>query len=447
MLSASYVIKILETKCNVSRSARLLVTVSGGMDSMVLLDLLIDAGYYCEVAHCNFNLRGEESDGDALFVAKECEKRGIMLHEKSFNTNGYAEEKGISVEMAARDLRYGWFHELLRQRDLDFMLTAHHGDDAIETFFLNLVRGTGIKGLSGMKFRNGKVLRPLLNVSRKDIEEYAGERRIEHRHDSSNDEVRYLRNKVRHEILPRFTEMNPSFFSTMIENLKHLAEVEELLEMEVKRYRETSVVEEHGRVLMPVSRLEEHPHKSVVLHELLRPYGFSTGTINDILNSLSGIPGKQFYSRTHRLIRDRFNLILFEISDTDEEEIYIDSDTKELENPVHLKFRTFRKPERYRFSTDPLVAHFDADEVEFPLLLRRWKQGDTFRPLGMKGFKKLSDFFVDQKLSIIDKEEVWILQSGDDILWITGLRMDDRFKITNRTKNILEIRQVLSVNN
>lgn len=440
MLSPSYIQKTLEKECNISNSAKLLLTVSGGMDSMVMLDVIPDAGYFCEAAHCNFNLRGEESDGDALLVEKECEKRGIVLHVRSFNTKEYAAEKGISIEMAARELRYTWFHELLEQRGLDYMITAHHGDDAIETFFLNLVRGTGIKGLSGMRFVNGKVVRPFLNLSRKDIEEYTGKMNIEYRHDSSNDEVRYLRNKVRHEILPRFKEMNPSFFSTMTDNLKRLAEVEELLEAEVERFREASVVEEHGKVLIPISRLEEHSQKSAVLYELLRPYGFSSGSIDDIIRSLRGIPGKQFYSHTHRLIRDRFNLILFEITETVEEEKYIDSDTEEIKSPLHLKLRTFKKPEDHSFSTDPLVAHFDADAVDFPLVLRRWKQGDSFRPLGMKGFKKLSDFFVDRKLSIADKEEVWVLQSGDDIMWIAGMRIDDRFKITDRTKKILEIK-------
>jgi len=442
MLSSSYVHKILGDKCGVTGYAKLLLTVSGGMDSMVMLDVMLDAGYYCEAAHCNFNLRGEESDGDALLVKKECEKRGVVLHVKSFDTKEYSAKNGISIEMAARELRYAWFHELLVQRGLDHMVTAHHGDDAIETFFLNLARGTGIKGLSGMRFVNGKVVRPFLNLSRKDVEEYAGKMNIEYRHDSSNDEVRYLRNKVRHEILPRFKEMNPSFFSTMTDNLKRLAEVEELLEAEVERFRESSVVEEHGKVLIPISRLEEHPQKSAVLYELLRPYGFSSGSIDDIINSLSGIPGKQFFSHTHRLIRDRFNLILFEIRETSDDEIYIDSDTEELESPVHLKFRSFRKPDDHRFSTDPLVAQFDADTVDFPLVLRRWRQGDSFRPLGMTGFKKLSDFFVDLKLSLADKEEVWILQSGDDIMWIVGMRIDDRFKITNRTKNVLEIKCV-----
>ena len=439
MLTPAYIQRILEKECSVTLSSKLLLTVSGGMDSMAMLDVILKAGYECEAAHCNFNLRGEESDGDEKLVRDECERRGVKLHVKSFDTKKYASEHGISIEMAARDLRYEWFHSLLDECSLDVMVTAHHGDDAIETFFLNLTRGTGIRGLSGMEFAAGKVVRPMLELSRADIEDYAERNNIKYRHDSSNDEVKHLRNKVRHEIMPRFAEMNPAFFSTMKENLKHLAEVEELLEAEVKRFRDESVVEEHGRVLIPLMRVNEHPQKSAILYELLRPYGFNPATIGDIIKSISGIPGKQFYSPTHRLIRDRFNFILFENREVAEDEVYIDSETEYVDEPVHLELRTFVKREHYTFSTNPLVAHFDADTVDFPLILRRWRQGDMFRPLGMKGFKKLSDFFTDQKLSIVDKEEVWILQSGDDIIWVAGMRIDDRFKITNRTKNILEI--------
>ena len=424
----------------ISDSSKLLLTVSGGMDSMVLLDVMLKAGYQCEAAHCNFNLRGKESDGDEQLVRDECVRRGVMLHVRSFDTKDFAEKKGVSVEMAARELRYGWFYELLEKRSLDFMLTAHHGDDAIETFFLNLVRGTGIKGLSGMKAVNGKVVRPFLELSREDIETYARNNHVRYRHDSSNDEVKYMRNKVRHEIIPRFREMNPSFFSTMTDNLKRLAGVEELLMAEAERFRRASVVEEQGRVLIPISLIEQHPQKSAVLYELLRPYGFGPGTVSDIISSLTGIPGKQFYSHTHRLIRDRFNLILFENKEVTDDVFYIDSETGAVTGPVHLELRIFEKPRDYSFPTDFSVAHFDADTVDFPLMLRRWRQGDSFRPLGMKGFKKLSDFFTDQKLSIADKEEVWLLLTGDDIMWVAGMRLDDRFKITYRTKRILEVK-------
>ena len=439
MLTPAYIQRIFEKECSVAPSSKLLLTVSGGMDSMVMLDVISRAGYECEAAHCNFNLRGEESDGDEQLVREVCKRLGVKLHVKSFKTKEYAEANGISIEMAARDLRYEWFYSLLEKQDQDFMVTAHHGDDAVETFFLNLTRGTGIRGLSGMKYVTGKVVRPFLDLSRADIETYASKNDIRYRHDSTNDEVKYLRNKVRHEILPRFAEMNPSFFSTMKANLKRLAEVEELLEAEVKRFRDESVVEEHGRVLIPLMRVNEHPQKSAVLYEILRPYGFNPKTIGDIIKSISGIPGKQFYSPTHRLIRDRFNFILFENREVSDDEYFIDSETASMEEPVKLAFRVFEKPGDYTFSTNPLIAHFDADSVDFPLILRRWRQGDTFRPLGMKGFKKLSDFFTDQKLSIADKEEVWVLQSGDDIMWVAGMRIDDRFRITPRTKNILEI--------
>ncbi len=440
LLTTLYMRSVMEKECKTDTSAALLLTVSGGMDSMVMLDVMLKAGYKSEVAHCNFNLRGKESDGDALFVKDECRKRGVVCHEKSFDTREYATVKGISIEMAARELRYEWFYLLLKERALNAIVTAHHGDDAVETFFLNLVRGTGIKGLSGIKAVNNKVIRPFLNLSRANIEEYCKENSLQYRHDSSNDEVKHLRNKVRHEIIPLFKEMNPSFFSTMTANFKRLTEVEDLLEAEVRRVRDSFVVEEQGRVLIPISKIDEHLQKSSVLYELLRPYGFNSNVIGDIIKSLSGIPGKQFYSSTHRLIRDRFNLILFENKDIADDELYINSDVDSIDEPISLRIKIFLKPDDYSFSKDTAIAHFDADLIEFPLVLRRWRQGDTFRPLGMKGFKKLSDFFIDNKLSISDKEDIRILQTGDDIMWIVGMRMDDRFKITRRTKRILELR-------
>ncbi len=441
-LSVPHIQNRLKQECLVNEDSKLLLTVSGGMDSMVMLDVILKAGYSCEVAHCNFNLRGSESDSDARLVKEECDRRNVVYHEKSFDTKGYAAQNGISIEMAARDLRYEWFYSLLEERTLDVIVTAHHGDDAIETFFLNLVRGTGVKGLSGMKAVNGKVVRPLLNCSRADIEKYCDENKLAYRHDSSNDEVKYLRNKVRHEIIPLFKEINPSFFSTMEGNLKRLSEVENLLEDEVRRVRKDFVVEEQGRVLIPIVKISEHPQQSFALFELLRPYGFNSNVIGDIIKSISGIPGKQFYSPTHRLIRDRYNFILFENRDMSDDEIYINSGVSSIDNPISLRINMFSKADDYSFSKDPVVAHFDADMVDFPLVLRRWRQGDHFRPLGMNGFKKLSDFFIDQKLSIADKEDVWLLLSGDDIVWVVGMRIDDRYKISNHTKNIVEVKFV-----
>ncbi len=437
--------KLLEQNCFVNGDSKLLLTVSGGMDSMVMLDMILKAGLTCEVAHCNFNLRGKESDKDERLVRDVCKEAGVKLHVRSFDTKKYAAEKGISIEMAARDLRYEWFYSLLKEHSLDVIVTAHHGDDTVETFFLNLVRGTGIKGLSGMKYVNGKVVRPMLDLSRANIEEYAKENDINYRHDSSNDEVKYLRNKVRHEIIPLFKEMNPSFFNTMTDNLKRLTEVEELLEDEVRRFLETSVVKEGGRTLIPISSISVHPQRDVILFEILQPYGFNSDVIDDIERSIDGIAGKQFYSQSYRLIRDRFNFILFERSEISNSETFINSEVDSIEEPVKLEFATFVKSDDYSFSKDSAVAHFDAGNVEFPLKLRRWQQGDLFRPLGMKGFKKLSDFFIDQKFSIADKEDVWVLQSGDDILWIVGMRMDDRFKITNRTKKVFEVKFVKNV--
>jgi tRNA(Ile)-lysidine synthase len=438
-ITADSVHQVLITECGLNPHSKLLLAVSGGMDSMVLLDVLVKSGFYCEVAHCNFKLRGEESDLDEQLVLRRCQNLGVKSHVKSFQTREFAASNKISIEMAARELRYNWFEELLHTQGLHGVLTAHHGDDAIETFFLNLSRGTGVRGLAGIKMVNGHVLRPFLNWSREALLKYSQENEIIYRHDKSNNDERFLRNKIRHQVIPVFKEMNPSFFETMKGNFNRLDEAQAIVEEEVHKLRDNFVVEEHGHLLIPISRIEEHTRPAILLFELLRPFGFNADVIAGILDSLKGIPGKQFYSATHRLIRDRYNLILLEKADKHESEMTINSDTEELFEPLHLVLRRFVKPELFAFSTNPRLIHLDADLVDFPLILRKWKQGDVFKPLGMDGFKKLSDFFVDQKWSIHQKEEAWILESGDDILWIVGHRIDDRYKITRQTKHVLSI--------
>ncbi|TAJ10468.1 tRNA lysidine(34) synthetase TilS [Marinilabiliaceae bacterium JC017] len=425
--------------CGIGSNDRLLVTVSGGADSMALLYLLKEAGYEIEVAHCNFHLRGTESDGDQQLVEKECDALNVPLHVNHFNTTEVASEKGISIEMAARELRYSWFEQMCDWHGLDWIVTGHHGDDMVETFLLNLCRGTGIRGLSGIKARKGRVIRPFLSFSRKEIEAYVKSHNISYRDDSTNSDVRYIRNKIRHEIVPRFKEINPSFFQTMQGNLDKLHEVEELFESEVEKARSSMVVEEHGRVLIPVSSIRTHPQKKSILFEVLRPYGFNASVIQDIIKSLDGIPGKQFHAPGYRLIRDRYNLILTQAREVDATRVVIDSDCQTLAEPVKMRLRCFDKTPDFKFSRDSYLVHFDADVVDFPLYLRHWEQGDVFMPLGMKGFKKLSDFFIDIKLSVADKEQAWLLQTGDDIAWIIGHRLDDRYKVTNRTKRVLEI--------
>jgi tRNA(Ile)-lysidine synthase len=430
----------LVSKCSVQLSDTVLVAVSGGADSMALLHLFVALNMKVVAAHVNFHLRGDESDRDESLVTSWCSENGVELHVNHFDTKKYSVEKGLSVEMAARELRYRWFDELADDHGCQWIATGHHKDDSIETFFLNLSRGTGIKGLSGIKPCAGRIIRPLLFMQHNEIVSYCDENHIPWSTDSSNLENIYLRNKIRNDILPLFHQINPSFTSTMNENINRLAQLEAFMEDEVVRQRNEIVSEEDGCLLIPIKLIKNHPHRSLLLFEWLSPLGFNGAQVEDVILSLEGISGRQFLSSSHRLVRDRDNLVILPLVDIGVSEYYIDSSQLIISEPVGLSWRIFEKTSDFRFSTSPDIVHLDADLVDFPMIIRHWKKGDEFRPLGMTGFKKLSDFFIDMKLSLFEKEKIWLLVSGEDIIWVINHRVDDRYKITAKTKNIMEIR-------
>jgi len=429
----------MKERCGVENKERVLVGLSGGADSVALLHLLIKNNYNCEAAHCNFSLRGQESDEDEIFVKDLCEKWKIKLHCIKFDTYTYSKLHKISIEMAARELRYNWFDQLLKTTGIKHLATGHHGSDAIETFFLNLVRGTGIKGLKGIAWRNKHVIRPLLEVSSNDVLNYCQSNNLKFRTDSSNLETHYHRNKIRQDIIPVLEEINPSFFDTMQNNMAYLQEVEQILHAEIQRVKKQMVAETGEGILIPLKLINEHPQKQTILYEILRPYGFSGSIIKSVINSLAGIPGKQFFSPSHRLVIDRYNLILVANTQMCNNSYTIEGGQKLISEPLKLELRQFKKTENYSFSKENWKAHLDADLIDFPLTLRKAETGDRFQPLGMQQFKKISDFFIDKKMSLIDKEKTWLLTTNSDIIWIVGHRIDDRYKITTRTKNILEI--------
>jgi len=431
--------RFLQHECGVEPHHRLLVAVSGGADSMALLHLLLSSSCDIRVAHVNFRLRGVESDGDEQMVVDYCREHGIACDVKAFDTSDYAQQNGLSIEMAARELRYSWFRELSKLHQCQWIATGHHLDDSVETFFLNLSRGTGLHGLTGIKPQLGTVIRPLLTYRHHQIEAYCTFHQIPWRTDSSNLESLYLRNRIRHEIVPMFEQINPSFAATMQQNMVRLAQMELFVNDEVTSLKEQLVTECDGSMLIPINLIENHPHRRLLLYEWLSPLGFNATHIDDIVAALKGIPGKQFVSSTHRLVRDRSNLVVVSLDETDDAVFYIDISQCIVSKPIALKWRQFDRDEHFTYSQTSNLVHFDADLVDFPLMLRRWQVGDQFRPLGMTNFKKLSDFFIDQKLSVIDKEQVWLLLSGDDIVWVINHRIDDRFKVTNRTKRILEV--------
>lgn len=431
--------RILQQHCGVEPHHRLLVAVSGGADSMALLHLLMSSSCDIRAAHVNFKLRGSESDGDEQMVVDYCRERGIACDVKAFDTVEYAQQHGLSIEMAARELRYGWFRELSKLHQCQWIATGHHLDDSIETFFLNLSRGTGLHGLTGIKPQMGAVIRPLLAYRHHQIEAYCRQNNIPWRTDSSNLESVYLRNRIRHDIVPIFERLNPSFTATMQQNMIRLAQMEQFVNDEVANLREQIVTECDGSMLIPIKLIENHPHRQLLLYEWLSPLGFNATHVDDIVASLKGIPGKQFVSATHRLVRDRSNLVVVGLEAKDQTTSYIDISQSTINEPIALQWRLYDRQEDFTFSKTANLIHLDADLVDFPLTLRRWQAGDQFRPLGMTNFKKLSDFFIDQKLSVIEKEQVWLLLSGDDIVWVVNYRIDDRFKVTTRTQRILEI--------
>lgn len=422
---------------------RIIVTVSGGIDSVVMLDCLMKLGYSCSVAHCNFHLRGDESDGDEQFVRSLAEKYSIAVFVKHFNTAEYSENQRVSIQMAAREMRYDWFEELRIEQGYDCISTAHNKNDVAETFLLNLSRGTGIQGLTGIKCKSGRLVRPMLFASREEIRNYALKSNIDWREDSSNASSKYSRNKIRINIIPLFEEINPRFVDTLSENMKKLGEAEEIYLATIREKRSKYIKREPGFVWISLSDLKGLRPLETWIYELLSDFNFSQGVINDIVRSLDGPPGRQFYSSTHRLVKDRERLIIHPLREEVKRKYYIEDPYREISDPVKLEMDVIPFSKDFQIPKSPSFACLDLDKLEFPLILRRWEAGDYFRPLGMKNMKKLSDFFIDIKLPLPEKENAWIVQSGSEIAWIVGLRIGDNFKIGPDTKRILKISRTL----
>ena len=415
----------------------LILALSGGIDSMVLADLFMKTKANFVVAHCNFHLRSEESDGDEKFVRDFAEKHGIQCFVKHFETEKYAEENGISIEMAARDLRYAWFEELRQQLGYDKTAVAHHADDQAETFFINLLRGAGLRGLKGMLPQNGVIIRPLLWASRGQIHQYAVENQILWREDHTNAENVYLRNKIRNQLLPAFDELHPEARQGLYKSLEHLASENELYRELLKEKLSKIVAHDDGVQKAKVPELVEGPISFQLLFEWLRQYNFNTDQCRFIYEAMETGIGNKYYSPTHQLVIGRNELQLSEIKPVDDEEIQIEMGEEEIVLPIHLRFSQFEKNADFNIDKSPEVAMLDADKIHFPLTLRHWRHGDRFHPLGMNGSKLLRDFFVDQKFTEVQKKNVFLLVSVENqILWVVGHRIDDRFKVTSETKSV-----------
>ncbi len=418
----------------------ILAAVSGGIDSTAMLHLLLDAGYTCGIAHCNFGLRDEEADRDEQFVQKIAEQHNIPFYTTRFNTKQYAEENNMSIQMAARDLRYEWFEHIRQEHDYDLIAVAHNSDDVVESVLNNLSRGTGLRGLSGIKPRVNKIIRPLLFASREDIIQYCHEHDIQHVEDSSNATIKYSRNLLRHKIIPLFEQINPRFRETIIENTGRLNDNLLIYEQAINKTRHELLKHDNGTWTISIEKLQELAPLKTWLFELFRDFNITQKHVNDLAGLLNNIPGKQILTPTHRIVKDRQFIMATYRFKEDKQQYYIDEGVTMIEKPIHLSFKKLMAADINSFPDDPAIAYLDYDKLVFPLLLRKWQHGDYFMPLGMTGIKKLSDFFIDQKLSVIAKEKAWLLVSGGKIAWIAGHRIDERYKITKETDNVLEVR-------
>jgi len=418
---------------------QILLAVSGGIDSMVMADLFLKGDFHVAVAHCNFLLRGGESDGDESFVEAFCLERGLKLHIERFETKKHARNKGISIQMAARHLRYSWFEEIRKLFEYHYIALAHNLDDVIETCFINLSRGTGIRGLTGIKQKSGKIIRPLLFATREQIIAYSNEHQIRFREDSSNKTVKYSRNRIRHHVIPEFLTINPKFRKNILETISNLNDAEQIYRESIENKKNEVMNEFEGKILINIPKLKELHPAATYLYEFIRPYHFPKQTVVDIIASLDGIAGKQFFSPTHRLIKDRKELIITELSEDERELFYIEEDVIHISQPIPVSFTQSTVPENLQFQLNKRIASIDLDLLDFPLIIRKWRKGDYFQPLGMTNIKKVSDFFVDNKFSIHDKENTWILTSGNRIVWIMGHRIDERFKITEQSTRMLVV--------
>ena len=422
------------------KNDRVLVALSGGVDSVVLATLMLRSGYTFSVAHCNFHLRGEESNRDERFVRSWAEKNKIKLFVSEFDTYEYMQQKGISLEMAARELRYSMFKNLMTSHGFSLLATAHHADDSAETFFINLLRGTGIAGLHGILPKHDNIVRPLLFATRKDIFDFAKANNIPFVEDSTNEDTQFLRNKIRHRLFPLLKDLCPNFDTVIKKDIDRLRETEIVFRSVIERLRADIIEKESNICKINIDRLRKlHPIR-ILLYELLSEYGFNETDSNNILASLDKESGKQFFSKTHRLLKDRNYLFITPLNADQHQERYLLNESQNMVNePIHLVLETLEDLTFVNISKDRNIAMFDKDMLQFPLVLRHWKQGDAFVPFGMRKSKKLSDFFTSEKYSLIDKQQQWLLCSGNDIIWIVGRRTDNRYRISEKTKTILKI--------
>ncbi len=416
------------------KEKKLLLATSGGIDSMVLLYLCHQLKLDVRVAHCNFQLRGDESDEDENFVKNQCEKLDVLLFVNHFDTKKFAEEQKLSIQVVARNLRYEWFNTLLINNNYDYILTAHHLDDSLETFLINFTRGSGLDGLTGIPQQNGSIIRPLLPFSRDEIETFAKESDIEWRDDSSNASDKYLRNKLRHDIIPLLKELNPGLLQSFENTISNLKQSQTLVDDASRIVYRKVVTDINFQKRINLPELMQLPNYVAYLYQWLEPFGFTDwDSINDLATAQSG---KQIHSQNYTLLKDRNELIVFPKAESEEpSKFLIEKEQKEVKFPLKMAFCNV---DDISIQTTNVIF-VDEEKLQYPLEIRKWQEGDWFYPYGMDGKKKLSKFFKDEKFSLFDKSNAWLLCSENQIVWVVGKRQDERFKVTDATTKILKI--------
>lgn len=424
---------------------KLLLAVSGGVDSVVLCEICKQAGYEFSIAHCNFKLRGEESDRDELFVKELANKYEVEFYAKTFDTKAISQQEKKSIEETARDLRYAWFYELINQSinsQINYILTGHHGDDNIETVVMNFFRGTGIKGLRGILPKKNKIIRPLLFARRKDIEDFAFLHQLKYVTDHTNLETAFTRNFFRNNILPEVMKFYPGVDKNIINNIERFGEIEELYKQAIDLHKSKLLEAKGNEFHIPVLKLKKSaPLKSIVF-EIIKDFGFTAHQTDEVIALLDSETGKYISSETHCIIKNRNWIIISSAKTEDATNILIEDREKAVQFSLGtLKLETTTN---YKLQATNFSVSLDAKEVKFPLLLRKAKSSDYFYPLGMKKKKKLNRFFIDQKLSKTEKENAWVIESNQRIIWVVGHRIDDRFKLTDTTKEVLQLKLILA---
>jgi tRNA(Ile)-lysidine synthase len=421
-----------------TKDERILLAVSGGKDSVLMAHLFALCGFNMAIAHCNFNLRAQEAQRDQEFVKNLAQQLQVPFHLASFNTKAFADEHQISIQMAARDLRYAFFEEVRVENNYAKIAVAHHQNDAIETVLINLVRGTGISGLHGIKAIKEKLIRPMLGFTTDEIAQIVKENHIEFVEDSSNLSNKYFRNKIRLDVVPVLKELNPSLEQTFEKNLEYFNQLEEFLALQVAQQSAKMLKPLSDGYLIEITKIKELKPIQLLLFELLKPFSFNLTTVKDLIKGLENPIGQKFYSTDFVALLDRGNLIISKIQTEEKFNILINEDDILVQHASFLLKSSRLNKEITDFKSEANLAYVNGDLLVYPLTLRNWNIGDTFKPFGMNGMKKLSDFFIQQKINNLDKAKTPILVNGDGkIIWVCGLRTDDRFKVSLKTNKII----------